>query len=217
MSHICVTSHGGQQWLTTLWLSAHQVKWTQTMFKEHLPITIFSHVFVYSTPVISVFLTENVQVQMFFVAAHRLLHFIDCVETNSHSPSEFDADLIIDLCKSWAVSSGFIVPPRDAVKADSAFGGVLLSGGDRTMRPVALPEPREAVWNAGDNDGRVHFSRLTVVCSELSLSFCMWSCVHLLVSMRCETVQDVSALMPRVFQIGLRRFTQASLFLESQL
>lgn len=79
---------------------------------------------------------------MLCVASHRLLHFIDRVETNGRSPSEFDADLIIDLCKS-----GCIVPQRDAVKDDSAIGGavILLSGGERTMLLVALPKPREAV------------------------------------------------------------------------
>lgn len=121
---------------------------------------------------------------MLCVASHRLLHFIDRVETNGRSPSEFDADLIIDLCKS-----GCIVPQRDAVKDDSAIGGavILLSGGERTMLLVALPKPREAVWNAGDNDGRVRFSRLCVVCNIqwavtvlLHVKLCSSFCQHAL-------------------------------------
>lgn len=100
---------------------------------------------------------------MLRVASHRLLHFIACVETNDHSPSVFDADLIIDQCLERFHLPAFFLSER---LSTATVGGVIVPPEDeQTMPPLALQKPRkrQAAWNVGDdNDGCG--SRLPAVC-----------------------------------------------------
>lgn len=165
--------------LTNLLLSAHQVRWSPTMFNEQTPTM--------GTSISVCCGLKCLQIQMFCVASHRLLHFIS---------------LIIDLCEC-RLAGLFLSEMLSRTTVPSGAGG----GGGAFWKNGGFGEIHVRLCeNAGDDDGRARSSRLSVLANDqwavavlLHANLCSSFCRHATVKvckMSLHRYQELGKLTP---------------------